>query len=842
VALAALLLVATAVPGARGETITWATGADGSWHSATNWNPQDVPNEPGEVALIPASGGAYSVTINSGLTLDAIHNDNAEATLVINGRSLYLSGGLRNSGIFRVNWGTLDGPFENRGGGVVRIPAGMNFWHYGSTFLNDGIIYANSDQGSSDVELKINYPGTSLDGAGVIYLQTAGYYLDAQLTGQAITQQASHTIRGDGYIAARITNYGTISADHPGGRVLLLADYSKTNHGTMKATAGGVLRLATGVTQGPTGRTIADGGTIQLDALAALTGGTLEALGGGRIELVSWPANLTDLAILGGISIPGGNRLYLSGAIRNEGAIVVNSNQAAADAYLQISSPVSLTGEGEVVLQTAGSFADARISGGQTLTQEPGHIIRGEGYVGVPLVNNGTVVADHPGGRALRVAEYSQVNNATMMATGGGRLEFTIQTTNNGLVVANSGGTVSLSGGVFNNLGTLEANGGTFSVEPYFYELLNNGVAQAKGGGLFRATDLLRHYDAVTHTLTGGSWRVYENSTMRLLGMPISNNAAEILFDGPGSRIYSDAGTTEALAGLTRNAATGSLVVRNDASLTIGGSVENSGEVTTDSGGTLTIAGVYTQVLGRTSVGGNLVAPSTVLSGGRLEGTGSLSTDLVNGATVAPGNSVGTLHLAGDFVQTAGGWLEIEVLGTEEGAFDRLDIEGNATLGGTLVVPSREGAMVNDGDSVTVMTFASRTGIFDRVMGCPAPAICVDEVYTDTSLVLVIRRIAPAGVEGGSPPDAIRLAARSDPGGSIVCQLDLPDESEVDLALFDVSGRRIGPAIRGTRPAGQNEIRFGDAGDLPSGIYFTRAIVRSVRETVLRKATVLVMR
>jgi hypothetical protein len=196
----------------------------------------------------------------------------------------------------------------------------------------------------------------------------------------------------------------------------------------------------------------------------------------------------------------------------------------------------------------------------------------------------------------------------------------------------------------------------------------------------------------------------------------------------------------------------------------------------------------------------------------------------------------------GDFVQPDGGWLEIEVFGTEEGAFDRLEVEGNAALGGTLVVPYREGAMVNDGDRVTVMTFAARTGTFARVMGCPAPAICVHEVYTDTSVILEFRRLDPAGAESPTLPEEIRLAAGSDRNGMIVFRLDLPEEADVDLALFDVAGRRAGVVHQGIRPAGRSEILFGAAGDLPRGVYFARAIVRAGSTTSVRRTTVLLIR
>src|SRR5205823_4032463 len=65
-------------------------------------------------------------------------------------------------------------------------------------------------------------------------------------------------------------------------------------------------------------------------------------------------------------------------------------------------------------------------------------------------------------------------------------------------------------------------------------------------------------------TLTGGNWQVHAGSTLRvILATPITTNAANVLLDGAGSNFYRDTATTDALGGLTTNAAAGSLTVQN---------------------------------------------------------------------------------------------------------------------------------------------------------------------------------------------------------------------------------------------------------------------------------------
>ncbi|MES2250586.1 MAG: autotransporter domain-containing protein [Pseudomonadota bacterium] len=89
---------------------------------------------------------------------------------------------------------------------------------------------------------------------------------------------------------------------------------------------------------------------------------------------------------------------------------------------------------------------------------------------------------------------------------------------------------------------------------------------------------------------------------------------------------------------------------------------------------------------GMLSVNGTLGGQMQVLSGGRLQGVGTVGPlHVAAGGTVAPGNSIGTLHVAGDARFAPGSAHEAE-LGDGAQA-DRLDVGGKATLdGGTVRV------------------------------------------------------------------------------------------------------------------------------------------------------------
>src|SRR5262249_60982682 len=67
-----------------------------------------------------------------------------------------------------------------------------------------------------------------------------------------------------------------------------------------------------------------------------------------------------------------------------------------------------------------------------------------------------------------------------------------------------------------------------------------------------------------------------------------------------------------------------------------------------------TYSGPTTVNAGTLSVNGSLLGSVTVNSGGMLAGSGTIGGLAVSGGTVAPGNSIGTLSIPGNFVQNGG--------------------------------------------------------------------------------------------------------------------------------------------------------------------------------------------
>lgn len=105
--------------------------------------------------------------------------------------------------------------------------------------------------------------------------------------------------------------------------------------------------------------------------------------------------------------------------------------------------------------------------------------------------------------------------------------------------------------------------------------------------------------------------------------------------------------------------------------------------------GTLIVNGLQT--------GGSLV----VNAGGRLGGSGTVGTTVVAG-TIAPGNSIGTLTVDGDYMQRAGSVFEAELAAPS--AADLIRVNGRATLeGGTVRAMYSPGTYLL-GDAFTILS------------------------------------------------------------------------------------------------------------------------------------------
>jgi outer membrane autotransporter protein len=157
---------------------------------------------------------------------------------------------------------------------------------------------------------------------------------------------------------------------------------------------------------------------------------------------------------------------------------------------------------------------------------------------------------------------------------------------------------------------------------------------------------------------------------------------------GPNTLTTNSAGNNTTLASTITG--TGGLIKQGAGMLNLTGNSTYTGP-TMVNGGTL-------------AVNGRLASTVTVGNGGTLSGNGTIGGLVSNGAILAPGNSIGTLTVNGNFSQI-GGTYQVEVNAAGQG--DRINAGGTATIqGGTVQVLAQPGTYARN----TTYTILNATG------------------------------------------------------------------------------------------------------------------------------------
>lgn len=334
-----------------------------------------------------------------------------------------------------------------------------------------------------------------------------------------------------------------------------------------------------------------------------------------------------------------------------------------------ISGPGSFTvGSGTVTLTAANTYsggtgvgAGARLVGTTTS-------LRGA------IANNGNVTFDQA---TAGTYAGSMSGSGSVTLQGGGAYTFsgTNSYTGGTTVAAGSsltGTTNSLQGNIVNNGAVTfdQATNGT-----YAGNMSGSGSLALTGGGLVTFTGI--------NTLTGPL--TLTNTTLQgttsSLPSTIVNNGGTVAFNQPGSGTY-------------------------------GGAISGTGGVSVSGGGAVSLTGAHTYT-GPTSVTGALLSVNgsiasnvTVGAGGALGGSGTINGNAaVNGnGALAPGNSIGTLTVAGNLAVAAGSTFQVEV--DAAGQSDRIVVGGTATLAGGTVVVSPQPGTYPLRNSYTILTAA----------------------------------------------------------------------------------------------------------------------------------------
>ncbi|WID97154.1 autotransporter domain-containing protein [Bosea vestrisii] len=190
------------------------------------------------------------------------------------------------------------------------------------------------------------------------------------------------------------------------------------------------------------------------------------------------------------------------------------------------------------------------------------------------------------------------------------------------------------------------------------------------------------------------------------------------------------------------------------------GSIFGDGSLTKVGTGSFTLNGVNTYEgatlvnAGSLIVNGSIAASSsvTVAAGATLGGAGVVPTTVINGGTLSPGNSPGTLTVRGDLTLNAGSTYLAEVQGANA---DRVDVSGTASLAGTLRIVPLGGAYTFSSPYTLLSATGGRTGTFSPVdtTGSFGDGVTTTVSYTsnDVQLTLTPKPLTPVDPPVMSP-------------------------------------------------------------------------------------------
>ncbi len=310
-------------------------------------------------------------------------------------------------------------------------------------------------------------------------------------------------------------------------------------------------------------------------------------------------------------------------------------------------------------------------------------------------------------------------------------------------------------------------------------------------------------------------------------GTTIKDGVLALGAGGAGGSILGDVAFCADTADASCNATADKFLVfnRSDSS-TFGGAISGLGQVVqAGSGQTIltgasTYSGPTTVAAGLLTVNGSITSSVLVGAGGALGGSGTVGpTTILAGATLAPGNSVGTLTVNGNLVLSAASLYMVEVQGNTA---DRTNAGGTATVAGTVGVSYLGGRLAR---SYTIISAAAgRTGTFDALVTNLPAFVTASLAYTPTDVELhlksdIRRRIT--GLTQNQAAVAAALDGAFDRGGALFHLFGLA-ASQIPAALDMLSGEGV---------SGTQETAFGAAGMFNSIMMDQGAFWRN-RETV----------
>lgn len=735
-------------------------------------------NNSGTLINLGTFGGSGTI-VNDGGTIDNSGTSMSITTLVVNtGKTGVVTGSTPTS----VTTGNVSGTLNHTGSGGISF-ATLNL--DGGVFNNNG----SGDASIGTAAVAGGFTGT-IGGTGPVGLTAAAVDGTLNVTA-VLSGTGSLTKTGTGelilsgtntYTGGTSINGGTVNVGSDGnlgdasggltfgGGTLKVTNSFTTNRSVTLDSGGGTFDTngnsltLSGIASGTGSLHKSGDGTLTLTRANTYTGGTTVSAGTLALSGAGTLGDATGSTTVSGGTLDLGTTTQTQAELRQSGGTVQNGTVNVTTYQMTggtLSSDATVSAASGFDMQAG--IADGVLSGAGTLTKTgPGELtLSGTNtYTGGTNVNGGTVsvakdesLGDASGGLAfdggtLKATGSFATGRSVTLGNGGG----TIDTDGNDLTInGDISGTGSLtkedSGrliltGTNTYTGGTNVNGGTVSVSRD-ENLGDTSGALTFGGGTLEVTGGFTMNRSVVLNSGGGTIDTNGND-LKITG-DISGAGSLTKEDGgrlilTGTNTYTG-GTTVNGGILQGDAASLQGDITNNSQVTFdqestgtyAGSMSGTGSLVKEGDGTLVLAGVNTYT-GGTSVNRGALAVEGSMTGdlavgvsGTLMGNGTITGNTVNSGTLAPGNSIGTLTIAGDYTHNAGAVYAVEV--DAAGRSDRLIVTGTATLnGGTVSVLAGSGPYFMN-TTYTILTAGSVVGMFDSVtsnLAFLAPSLSYD--------------------------------------------------------------------------------------------------------------------
>jgi len=633
----------------------------------------------GEAGVV---GGALNDLVNVGgdLILDGTLNVSVS------------SGGTFGSGIYRVF--NYDGTLTDNGLELGTMPFGsdtivqtavnhqvnlintagldLSFWDGGAGLKNDGTIdggdgtwhVGGADDNWTEATGTINAPYEN--GSFAVFAGASG----------TVTADNS-----DGAVKVAGMQFATDGYAITGDALTLVGPQATVRVGDGTATGAGYTATIDAELTGTSQLVKTDLGTLVLTGTNTYTGGT--AINGGTVRIAS-DANLGDAA--GGLSFDGGTLNTTADITSARSVDLAGAGTFLTKAGTTATLTGSVSGVGSLIKDGAGNLVlsgNATQTGGTTITAGTLQVGNGatSGSLEGNVTNNGTLAFNRSdditfNGTIIGRGSLNKLGSGTTTLTGDNTYSGGTTIADGTLELGNGGTSGSIQGGVTNN-GILAFN--RADVVTFDGAISGAGGVHQIGSGKTVLT--------ADNTYTGGT--------------TIADGTLEL----------GDGGTTGSLLGDVTN--NGTLAFNRKDVVTFDGAITGIGGIDQIGMGTTILTGDSSALTGSSQVQQGILSVNGVLGGsmavkgGRLQGIGQVGeTTNFAGGTIAPGDSIGMLTVAGDYVGR-GGKLEIEtVLGDDSSATDKLIVTGNTSGNTNVHVINLAGAGAQTSEGIKIIDVA----------------------------------------------------------------------------------------------------------------------------------------